>query len=400
MEIGNVYTDPEMSGHKGYVLLSLPNVSFIIIQRELEPPPLDPASLAAKKRAEAVRISLLVKGRAPKKTVNEIVAPATARLVPQLAGPDMSFVYTYYEPALGYAEDYTQRITRLWLRSWHIYGYKPRILILKDMEKHANFTRLTEIFSSYPTFNDPYYELICYRRWMAFEMIGGGTFMDYDILALGEVHFPQVGYDEAYSYPFNLWPMLAHAGPPAIARHLALMANYTDSHESHISDMIILRNHPEKWDALNEVVPCNREDFAETIALLARLSVRRVVLVMPPTVQMKGSKSEYGLQFADLEVAYNMQDWVNSDENSRHLIPRRLSDDEMQVPVITQWPVDYEEGRSLVLLVYSLGRKNTAFTAPETTASNDELFLALAIKTEKLMAQIMPLETQLSFLGL
>jgi hypothetical protein len=356
---------------------------------------------------------------------------------------------------------------RLWLRTWHMHGYKPRILTLKDTEKHPNFTRLTDTFSQFPTVNPRHYELTCFRRWMAFQMVGGGTFMDYDILALGDVHFPQVGPDEIYSYPFKLWPMLTHAGPSAISRQLELMANFTgpfsDFGGPHISDMIIMRLHPEfytkifaetpnvyhfwyaEWDALNKVMPCSRDTFGETVALMARLYWRRVVMVMPPGMAIQGDQAEYGLKIANVEEAWKMQDWLNKDEPSKHLMPNHLAQEEMQVKVATKWPADFEKGRSLVLLVYSensvglydpetqkaiedhldssdlvplpssnpqhcrmlidynlgvAGRKDISFALPTAKGKNESMYNALNKRVELLMAEITPIEDQLAAVGL
>lgn len=161
---------------------------------------------------------------------------------------------------------------RMWARSWFAKGYFPHVLTLRDARKHPDFIRLARKFAQLPTINPKTYELVCYLRWLAFEVAGGGIFMDYDIFATSSLNLTDTMFkpkdnknvtnlqssindlpsdDESMITTFlDLVPMFTFAqGKKGVKRIISALESYKINPKKdlckgqmHISDMIILGN--------------------------------------------------------------------------------------------------------------------------------------------------------------
>ena len=150
----------------------------------------------------------------------------------------------------GYSE--MTAMLALWMRNWFHHGKDPRILTLSDAQKYPEFGHFDMIFRSFPTINNPNYEIACYHRWLALAAVGGGTLMDFDILAMDPFDFGK-GVEESCgrSAPLTSYldyePMLTHGSAEEIRRFINVLATYQLQPDDkvkgmpHISDMLITR---------------------------------------------------------------------------------------------------------------------------------------------------------------
>jgi hypothetical protein len=103
-------------------------------------------------------------------------------------------IYTYYELIGGHSFD-NDRLLSSWLASWYLRGWEPRILTLTDAQKHGDYEKIMKRVSTLPTINNRQYEEACYRRWLAFDVVGGGVMCDTDVINFtalpSEIPFPE-----------------------------------------------------------------------------------------------------------------------------------------------------------------------------------------------------------------
>jgi hypothetical protein len=103
-------------------------------------------------------------------------------------------IYTYYEVIGGHSFD-NDRLLSSWLASWYLRGWEPRILTLTDAQKHGDYEKIMKRVSTLPTINNRQYEEACYRRWLAFDVVGGGVMCDTDVInftaQVNDVPFPE-----------------------------------------------------------------------------------------------------------------------------------------------------------------------------------------------------------------
>ncbi|PJF18322.1 hypothetical protein PSACC_01864 [Paramicrosporidium saccamoebae] len=236
---------------------------------------------------------------------------------------DISRVYTYYEDPFDHRNDnYNRRLIKLWLRSWSLQGFHPRILTLSDAIKHPNYTALNAYFSRIPTVNPPHYELLCYRRWIAFQVAGGGTFVDLDLLPLMPFAFP-VGLNGTALWSYlSFAPMLTHAGAVGAQHQLDFMAGWPYGWQQyngrdHMSDMTMMRfnlsaTHPGIYNRLLPHIPQlvhfssndhmhfrervskdeQRIDWTVDTVQLAWVSTHRVTILLPPGVHVRNPEKQ------------------------------------------------------------------------------------------------------------
>ena len=149
-------------------------------------------------------------------------------------------------------EEYTEMtaMIALWMRNWFHHGRDPMLLTLSDAQKHPNFKHLDTLFKSFPTVNNPAYEIACYHRWLALVVAGGGTLMDFDILATGAFDFGEsvetsCGKRAPLTSYFDYEPMITHGSPEEVQRFINVLASYElqsndmINGKPHISDMLI-----------------------------------------------------------------------------------------------------------------------------------------------------------------
>lgn len=102
-------------------------------------------------------------------------------------------VYTYYEDA-G-AEGYREAL-EIWTLNWKEAGWTPCI-IGPEAIPAARLAAMAERFRSLPTVNDPRYELAGYDRWLAMEAMGGGVWVETDVLNIRLSTNVKIGCEEA-----------------------------------------------------------------------------------------------------------------------------------------------------------------------------------------------------------
>lgn len=178
----------------------------------------------------------------------------------------------------------------LWTRNWFSYGYNPVILSTKDALVHPEFAYYDAKFAALPTINTQWYERACYRRWLAFSAKGGGTMMDFDVLAMTNNPFPhpqskgpsplnfcQIEREKSVGY-WLMMPVIFHGGKERINHFINELAEYQpqpdDLYNSspHVSDMTIaLRRNKTiidiKLGRENANVIHFSHDFAKSIAI-------------------------------------------------------------------------------------------------------------------------------------
>ena len=102
-------------------------------------------------------------------------------------------VYTYYEDAC--AEGYREAL-EIWTLNWK--GARVDALIIgPEAIPAARLAAMAERFRSLPTVNDPRYELAGYDRWLAMEAMGGGVWVETDVLNIRLSTNVKIGCEEA-----------------------------------------------------------------------------------------------------------------------------------------------------------------------------------------------------------
>lgn len=99
-------------------------------------------------------------------------------------------IYTFFEPisqhakTTGMSEAADGRMLELWRRSWTDAGWDAQVLSLDVSRRHplynAYFSQLERV-SLGPR---PSYDRLCYLRWLAMAVAGGGFMADYDVFPL------------------------------------------------------------------------------------------------------------------------------------------------------------------------------------------------------------------------
>ncbi len=90
-------------------------------------------------------------------------------------------VYTFYEFLDGWGNQ--DEAIGLWLDSWRKNGWNPVILDQRVASRHAEWQRFnTWKRHQLPSVNPAGYDLACWHRWFAFDVMGGGVMVDYDVI--------------------------------------------------------------------------------------------------------------------------------------------------------------------------------------------------------------------------
>lgn len=93
----------------------------------------------------------------------------------------MNTVFTFYNrvPQLKPAGE----LIELWRESWSRNGWNPVVLGLNDAQKHPLYADYVEgIKSKAKSINPGDYDLMCWVRWLALDVMGGGLMTDYDVI--------------------------------------------------------------------------------------------------------------------------------------------------------------------------------------------------------------------------
>ncbi|PJF18324.1 hypothetical protein PSACC_01866 [Paramicrosporidium saccamoebae] len=299
-------------------------------------------------------------------------------IIPSKSTTDAKSIYCYYEKVYSGVDT----MMKIWLRAWHMQGFHPRILSAQHAKLHPRYEYYMDAFAKHPTINFKQYEMTCYRRWLAFSAVGGGTFSDYDIMPFGPVSFPAIHNDSLQTY-LEYAPMFTHAGPAGMERQLEFMANYSgrvdirEDGRKHLSDMIIMRYNMGFYGPLLKEPPLihfsnreasdfckfdpkcgKRERFAADTVLLGRLTARRVVMLTPPGVGVVDDPTLYGLGLLEERVkqlsAYLVQ--CSCRGFVAPYIPKSYEDTRVQFT--HTFPTDFVPGDHLVFFAYDREMKN------------------------------------------
>lgn len=147
-------------------------------------------------------------------------------------------IYTYYEPVPGDPRDRqnNEQLLELWQQNWESKGWTPVVLSRKDAEKNPRFKEYMSRFMHYPTVNNKTYELACFLRWVAMEMIGG-YHCDFDVF---NIRFRGGHYEELTFYSKYLVPAMVWGAKADYSRLLDLFMKYDYRGKQHVSDQNIL----------------------------------------------------------------------------------------------------------------------------------------------------------------
>ena len=172
-------------------------------------------------------------------------------------------VLTYYSPCAGLSPQ--GGVIERWANSWAKAGYDPVVLNRSHAEQHPRYSELLPIFKAYPTINPSEYELACYLRWLALEVVGGGLMSDYDVINVSlfpsEISKAEVLFHERRRVPCLV--QASDAGAKKIVEHLANTKPPAGLH--HWSDMVSLMK--SEWLAVDHCTEIGDADWgtAKTI---------------------------------------------------------------------------------------------------------------------------------------
>ena len=123
-------------------------------------------------------------------------------------------IYTYFtkNKSRQYQKDDIEQedMRNTWVTKWTQAGWKPTILTEEDARKHPMFE---EYQKDLDKLNIEHYDHICFHRWMAMSIVGGGFMADYDTIPLdinsviGHV-LPNEGKFTIYDFTYHPVPGL------------------------------------------------------------------------------------------------------------------------------------------------------------------------------------------------
>lgn len=161
-------------------------------------------------------------------------------------------IYTFYEPINALKHHENDKIIEIWKKSWRYYGWNPVVLGLNDAKQHPFYEEYKNKCESFPTLNYPYYELLCFLRWLAVANLGGWH-CDFDIINYG---FEPIDYKEKIisCTHWSLGASTIHLPKSGYQNILDIIYSYEvseidinqESKKYHVSDMTILHNKREQ----------------------------------------------------------------------------------------------------------------------------------------------------------
>ena len=91
---------------------------------------------------------------------------------------DRCTVYTYCDDIGMNVGD----LVDAWKETWSDAGWNPVVLNREVAQRHPDYDKFHDRFTTYPSPNPPEYEFSCYLRWAALSVMGGGYMVDYDVV--------------------------------------------------------------------------------------------------------------------------------------------------------------------------------------------------------------------------
>jgi len=106
---------------------------------------------------------------------------SSGRITSTVSDDGRPIMHTFYEKielVLGNGQD---DLLEVWKDEWEKAGFEPKVLKLEDAKRHPYYEQMEMVVSS--IFNEKYNQM-CYYRWLAMAVVGGGWMCDIDTLPL------------------------------------------------------------------------------------------------------------------------------------------------------------------------------------------------------------------------
>ena len=135
-------------------------------------------------------------------------------------------IYTYYEDLTHFSHQVHMSTLKSWARHWYSVGFMPLILSRQQAASHPLYKKFRKRMRKLPTVNPKNYEMACYLRWLAFEQIGGGIMVDFDVVYFGPYGqkpfecLKNCGKSEILGPKNSFFPMMAHGSRRQISQIL------------------------------------------------------------------------------------------------------------------------------------------------------------------------------------
>ena len=133
-------------------------------------------------------------------------------------------IYTYYEDLTHFSHQVHMSTLKSWARHWYSVGFMPIILSRQQAVSHPLYKKFRKKMRKLPTVNPKNYEMACYLRWLAFEQIGGGIMVDFDVVYFGPYGqrpfecLKNCGKSEMMGPKNSFFPMMAHGSQRQISQ--------------------------------------------------------------------------------------------------------------------------------------------------------------------------------------
>lgn len=156
-------------------------------------------------------------------------------------------VYTYYETIF---EDGPQML-EIWRRKWSEAGFNPVVLDRSHAMRHPKYVELNRRVGQLPTINGIDYERACYIRWLAFDLMGGGLMVDWDVHPRGLTEADLDLEEDVHLYSSDGAPCMVTAskrGAKGIIQMFFEEAPITEvAGRRHTSDMFFFQKYTVGW---------------------------------------------------------------------------------------------------------------------------------------------------------
>jgi hypothetical protein len=91
-------------------------------------------------------------------------------------------VFTYFDICAEYNQEEQKRQIDVWKHVWSAYGYNPIVLTEWDASKNPVYAKIKPKLATLKGTHSRKKELASIYRWLALENVGGGLYLEYDVL--------------------------------------------------------------------------------------------------------------------------------------------------------------------------------------------------------------------------
>ena len=150
-------------------------------------------------------------------------------------------IHTFYEYSVN-GELTNAKVIDAWNRTWMARGWETKIVTLADAQRHPRFNELRDKLEKVPLGTKKHlqkYDLMCYLRYIAMAVIGGGWMSDFDTVPLNLPPTTILPNKGRFTCMDLHVPSLVSGSQAEFERMIELMINTALSHtEKHLfSDM-------------------------------------------------------------------------------------------------------------------------------------------------------------------